>query len=250
MKLLKFNLSGKTAHFKKPDVNSYAYYTYNHIHRIALMGIIGAVIGLRGYSHQYRQQDKYPEFYQELKDMRIGIVPPKDNRGYFSKKIITFNNSVGYANIDAKNMPCNLVVREQWLEDVSWEIYLCLEDIQNKGIQHKIVDYFMKGKSEYIPYLGKNDHFAEIKNPEILECNAIDFCEEIHSLFYYDKAALEEEPVDDEELPFLYRDYIPTSLNGFNNKYEFKEVAFTNRAIEKIQDILIVHHNGTNIAFI
>jgi CRISPR-associated protein Cas5h len=49
MKALSFNLSGNFAHFKKPDVNSYAYFTYSHIHKVALLGIIGAILGLEGY---------------------------------------------------------------------------------------------------------------------------------------------------------------------------------------------------------
>jgi len=214
------------------------------------MGIIGAVIGLKGYSHQDRQQEKYPEFYQRLKEMRIGIIPPKGNRGYFSKKIMTFNNSVGYANIDAKKMPCNLVVREQWLEDVSWDIYLCLNDIKDREISDRVVDYLLNGKSEYIPYLGKNDHFAEISNPQIVECDTIELPEMIDSLFYYDKVVLDDDPIDMEDLPFLFKDYMPVKLNEFNNKYEFREVAYTNRAIEDIKDILVVNHEGLNIALI
>jgi CRISPR-associated protein Cas5h len=214
------------------------------------MGILGAVIGLKGYTSQHMKKEKYPEFYTCLKDMRIGIVPPSGNRGYFSKKIITFNNSVGYANIDANKMPCNLVVREQWLEDVTWNIYLCLEDIKDVRIYDKIVDYLLNRKSEYPPYLGKNDHFAEIKDPEIVYCKPIDFAEEIHSLFYYEKVVLDDYPIYDGGLPFLYKDYVPVALNEFNNKYEFREIAFTNRAIKEIKDTLILPHNGCNVALI
>ena len=59
-KAIKFKLSGKTAFFKKPDVNEYAYFTYNNIHKIALLGMLGAVIGLGGYNQQ--KENKYPEF--------------------------------------------------------------------------------------------------------------------------------------------------------------------------------------------
>ncbi len=34
-KAMKFKLFGKTAFFKKPEVNEYAYFTYNNIHKIA-----------------------------------------------------------------------------------------------------------------------------------------------------------------------------------------------------------------------
>ena len=49
MKAISFILSGKTACFRKPDVNQFAYFTYNNIHKPALLGLFGAVIGF-GYT--------------------------------------------------------------------------------------------------------------------------------------------------------------------------------------------------------
>jgi len=43
---IKFNLYGKTGFFKKPDVNQEIYFTYNNIHKVALLGILGSIIGL------------------------------------------------------------------------------------------------------------------------------------------------------------------------------------------------------------
>lgn len=50
MEILKFKLSGKSAFFKKPEVNTYYYFTYGNIHRVALLGILGAILGYKGYS--------------------------------------------------------------------------------------------------------------------------------------------------------------------------------------------------------
>lgn len=50
MKVLRFTLSGKQAFFKKPEVNKYYYFTYGHIHRVALLGLLGAVMGYSGYA--------------------------------------------------------------------------------------------------------------------------------------------------------------------------------------------------------
>jgi CRISPR-associated protein Cas5h len=124
MKAISFKLSGKTACFRKPDVNVYTYFTYNNIHKPALLGLLGAIIGLGGYTqlHDENEQlkkakqplnDKYPEFYEKLQNLKVSIVPLAPN-GYFSKKIQTFNNSVGYASFEQGG---NLVVREQWLEN-------------------------------------------------------------------------------------------------------------------------------------
>ena len=41
MEVLRFSLSGKTAFFKKPEVNTYYYFTYGNIHKVALLGIFG-----------------------------------------------------------------------------------------------------------------------------------------------------------------------------------------------------------------
>lgn len=49
MKALKFTLSGNTAFFKKPDVNTNVYFTFGHIHKVALLGLFGAALGYGGY---------------------------------------------------------------------------------------------------------------------------------------------------------------------------------------------------------
>ncbi|WP_255547715.1 type I-B CRISPR-associated protein Cas5b [Crassaminicella indica] len=248
MKLLKFNLHGKTAHFKKPDVNAYAYYTYSHIHKIALYGIIGAILGLGGYTQQQNKQ--YPEFYDLLKDVRVGIVPIGKERGYFSKKMITFNNSVGYANIGADKAPCNLVVREQWLEDVSWDIYIALDDLKDYELKEKMIDYILNSKAEFLPYLGKNDHIANICNTQLIECEITEAAEQIHSLFYYDEIELEDGAVDEDQIPYLFKDYMPVALNKENNMYEFAQIAFTNRAIEDVKDQTIILDTDKYIALL
>lgn len=248
MKLLKFNLHGKTAHFKKPDVNAYAYYTYSHIHKIALYGILGAILGLGGYNQQ--REEKYPEFYARLKEVRLGIVPIGKRRGYFSKKMITFNNSVGYANIGADKAPCNLVVREQWLEDVAWEIYIALDDLKDVELKEKLVEYILNSKAEYIPYLGKNDHIANISNPQLVECDTEEDVEQINSLFYYDEVELDDEAIDTNEVTYLFKDYMPTDLKKENNMYELKELAFTNRAVEDLNDQVIILDGEKYIALL
>ena len=98
MQALTFTLSGETAFFRQPDVNAYLYFTYGHIHKVALLGMFGAILGLDGYN-QMKKGQKYPEFYEALKDLRISIRPLV-NHGLFLKKIYSFNNSVGYASFE------------------------------------------------------------------------------------------------------------------------------------------------------
>ena len=124
MEILKFTLSGRTAFFKIPEVNSYVYFSYGHIHKVSLLGLLGAVMGYGGYNSQGEKE--YPEFYEKLKDIKISIMP-KNTNGSFSKKIQFFNNSVGYASNEEGG---NLIVKEQWLEDVEWDIFIKIEDTE------------------------------------------------------------------------------------------------------------------------
>ncbi len=173
MEAVKFELSGKTAFFKKPDVNSYIYFTYSNIHKIAILGVLGSILGLEGYAFQ---QDKdYPDFYSKLSDMLISIVP-KNKEGFIPKKVQTFNNSVGYAS---KEQGGNLIVKEQWLENPKWNIYILLDD---HLYVNELKDRLLNNRYEYIPYLGKNDHPALIDNVEIATLELKDKFSKIDSL--------------------------------------------------------------------
>ena len=89
MNSLKFTLKGKTAFFKIPEVNSVCYFTYGNIHKPALLGILGAVLGYGGYTQQKQNGSEFPEYYEKLRDINISIVPLSRD-GYFSKKIQKF----------------------------------------------------------------------------------------------------------------------------------------------------------------
>ena len=107
MQALKFNLSGKTAIFKRPDVNVHCYFTYSHIHKPVLLGILGAICGFRGYNQQKVHNDKclsekrpleiidYPEFYEKLKDIKISIIPKEPTFSTKKQKFFAFIYSTG-----------------------------------------------------------------------------------------------------------------------------------------------------------
>lgn len=56
MQALKFTLSGKTAFFRRPEVNTYYYFTFGNIHKVALLGIFGAILGYQGYNNTMNYQ--------------------------------------------------------------------------------------------------------------------------------------------------------------------------------------------------
>lgn len=246
MEVLKFTLKGKTAFLKKPDVNTYFYFTYGNIHKIALLGALGSILGLRGYNNQ-QKNDKYPEFYEKLKDINIGIEPLND-KGYIPKKVQTFNNSVGYAS---KEQGGNLIVKEQWLEEPKWQIYLLLKG----DIEDKLKDNILNYNFTFIPYLGKNDHMATIENIELIkDVKKVDKPKKIDSLyiknyfsFINNKFNFDEE--DELEDTWKYEEMLPVSLEENTNKYILKSFVYTNSLVESSSYDLIYECSNKNIFF-
>ncbi|MCY6958357.1 type I-B CRISPR-associated protein Cas5b [Clostridium brassicae] len=253
MNALKFTLSGKTAFFKKPDVNTYYYFTYGNIHKIALLGILGAVSGYGGYNEQEfnrkgnGKKGAYPEFYEKLKDIKIGIVPQND-KGYIPKKVQVFNNSVGYAS---KEQGGNLIVKEQWLEEPKWDIYILIQG----EVEKELSDRLMNLSFEYIPYLGKNDHLANITDIEIIEdVEKADNVNKMDSLFIKDYFEFVEFKDDifgsGEYVPiYKYQEMLPISLEETTNKYNLETFIYTNSQLKCLKDALLYKCNEGLIFF-
>ena len=182
--------------------------------------MLGAIIGLGGYNQQ--NEKTYPEFYEKLKDLKIAIVPNKKLKGIYPKKIQVFNNSVGYASNEEGR---NLIVREQWLENPSWTIYLYNDEVVDEKIYNKLREYLLERKTVYIPYLGKNDHPATITEVEEIELKK-------EKLDYIDSIFLENIEIDDfdsvDELPYLVKEIQPIKLQEQYNFYEYETFIYTN----------------------
>lgn len=222
MKALKFNLSGQTAFFKKPDVNSYIYFTYSNIHKVSLLGILGAILGLEGYNQQKRKikPSIHPEFYETLKDLKISIVPKNIS---LTKKIQVFNNNVGYASFEEGG---NLIVKEQWLEKPEWDIYILLDN--NSSLLKTLEERLLKYHFTYIPYLGKNDHIANVKDVEILNVENIEDTCEIHSLINKDSVEVLSQPQRVRGKYFKYEERLPYKLEEITNQYIYQKFLHTN----------------------
>ncbi len=243
MRALRFELKGETAFFKKPDVNSYAYFTYSHIHKIALFGMLGAILGLGGYMQQYdanypltsnrkkvEEAQLFPEFYEVFQHARVSIVPHGD-RGYFAKKIQIFNNTVGYASQEEGKV---LNVREQWLEKPHWTIYVAEDEGLPAAIFDKLAAYILHAQCVYMPYLGKNDHPAAITCPAIVElatARQIRFIDSLHktdSIRCVDYGMIKEK----QKVSF-FKEMMPVDLNEANNGYVFQPLVLTNHEIDQ-----------------
>ena len=232
MQVLKFDLKGKTAFFKSPEVNL-CYFTYGNIHKPVLLGIFGAIMGYKGYNNGY---DVYPEYYERLQHLKVSIIPGEE-RGVFDKKFQNFNNSVGYASQEQGG---NLIVREQWLENPKWTIYVSL----NSDESLKLADMIKNRECVYMPYLGKNDHPAVIENVEILsieETEAED--QRIHSL-----APADDLEFDWDDALYRYEEYLPAVLTERTNQYQMKKFVLTDAEVIAAK-VPVYQDGGKNIVF-
>lgn len=224
MDILRFTLSGNQAFFKKPDVNAYCYFTYGHIHKVVLLGMFGAILGYGGYNTMAMKDKKeraaYPEFYEKLKEIHISILP-LCRKGSFDKKVVEFNNSVGYAS---KESGGNLIIKQQWLEEPKWQIYLAMDCEESR----KIADALLNRKCVYMPYLGSNDHPADITDVYIITGEKEKNPLHINSLFIKRCADMD---VQDEEDWFKYEEMLPIGLDKELNMYIYEKMVFSDMKV-------------------
>lgn len=234
---LAFELSGRTAFFKKPDVNEYAYFTYSHIHKIALLGLLGATLGLNGYLQQFESIKKdgenadntFPEFYSVLHALRVAIVPYGD-RGYFSKKIQAFNNGVGYASHEQGG---NLIIRQQWLERPKWTIYLMQGEVE-EHVYQKLRQMLLQRQTIFIPYLGSNDHQAKLSNVRSVTLEPVHEIAGLDSLFPVENIDYASRGTYGEQAPFYFSEWMPIALNEATNHYIMQELGHTNKRLKEV----------------
>lgn len=149
------------------------------------------------------------------------MIPNSEN-GYFNKKFQQFNNSVGYASQEQGG---NLIVKEQWLEDPSWTIYIML----NNDESQKLADMIIHSQCVYIPYLGKNDHPATIEKAEYVEVKNVD----AENLTIQSLSLSEALDFDQDEMDFKYEEYLPLTLDLETNHHELKKFILTNAPVEE-----------------
>ncbi|MGB0432164.1 MAG: type I-B CRISPR-associated protein Cas5b, partial [Bacteroidia bacterium] len=179
--------------FRKPDTNDGINLSYNMLHKPALLGILGAIIGLEGY----KERGKWPEYYLKLKDLKVGIEPLNHEKGNFQKTVIKYSNTVGYANKGT-----NYLTEEATLIAPAYRCYLLLDD-ENEHHQ-KLYEYLKDGKAEFIPYFGKNEftawwesskHFKEYSSFEGVQESAESL--KIQSLFIKGELSVHQQKADE-----------------------------------------------------
>lgn len=239
MKLISFDLKADFAFFRKPDTNATINLSYNIIHRPAILGILGAIVGLEGY----KEKKTMPQYYEVLKDIGIGIEPLNHDKGNYAKTNIKYSNTVGYANKGT-----NFLTEELTLINPEYRIFLLLDE--KKKFHQKLGNYIQRGNAEYIPYLGKNEfsawwnaasykeyHFSkkEIRNESV----------KIQTIFQKTNTLKDNIEVrhpdlfnfDNTESPFIYFERLPKDFDLSLIQYDLKEFAFSNYQIKNAQTL-------------
>jgi CRISPR-associated protein Cas5h len=154
-RLVSFDIEAQFGFLKKPDINEGIYLTYNLIHKPALLGIFGAILGLDGYNTEGAMKpNEIPLYRNKLSDLKLAIRPLNSANGNFSKQVIKYTNTIGYASEEQGGV---LIVEEQTLIKPCYRIFLLL-DIESNEYHKGLLQRLKNNEAEYIPYLGKNDH--------------------------------------------------------------------------------------------
>lgn len=148
-KLISIDLKADFGFFRKPDANNMVNLSYNIIHKPALLGILGAIVGLEGY----REKNTLPSYYNVFRDIKIGIQPLEDEKGCFKKTNIKYSNTVGYANNKE-----TFLTEEMTLVNPRYRVFILI-DTENEW-HKKLSDNLSGARSVFIPYFGKNEFTA------------------------------------------------------------------------------------------
>jgi len=266
-KLISVDMRSAFGHLKKNDMNDGISLTYTYLHKPALLGIFGAIIGLGGYSQAFAEQEsvkpkkgekkiiRLPQYYTAFRHLRLSVGLTDPARGTFAKTIIGYNNSVGYANNGA-----TLQISEQTLVCPEYRVYVELDTEQE--LERKLYESLLEGRCEFIPYLGKNDFTLHWKNPIEYDYQLLSRRNDIRisSLFLrkdatvkqirtdnsvdneweyvYDNVVLEDTPKSN---MFMFLETLPHSYHDQTGHYVTREFAYTNWTL-KLDDDLPTRH--------
>jgi len=238
-RLISFDLKAEMGFLKKPDINDGIYLTYNMLHKPALLGILGAIAGMKGYE----KNGEFPDYYKKLKHLKVGIQPLESDKGNYTKEIVSYNNGTGFASNEQGG---NLIVTEQILLKPAYRCYLLLklDNLDEKTLYDNILSY----KAEFLPYLGKNDFSAWwINAKEYGSANKYDFSREykIASVFAKTEAASKHVvrsmsmfSADSKEITFLYFEKLPVNLDAKDKKgenlfqYSYADFVYSNASFK------------------
>lgn len=235
MKIVSIDLCSDFGFFRKPDTNNTINLSYNMIHKPAVLGLLGAIIGLEGY----KKKGVLPDYYLKLKDLKIAIEPLMHDKGNFAKTAIKYTNTVGYANKGN-----NFLTEELTLVKPAYRIYLLLDELNE--LEDKLLGYLKNANAEFVPYFGKNE-FTAWWTKESFKEYSFEIAKEgleqevaIRSLFLKSMNVKDNKetpyPVfgsmETVENTFVYFERLPDSFNEELMQYNLEDFAYTNYLIK------------------
>jgi CRISPR-associated protein Cas5h len=247
MDCLTFDLMGMNAFFKNPEQNIGTEFSFEHIHKPALLGILGAILGLEGkYSISKSDMICLPEYYVKLKGIKIAIQPKLP---IFDKHIETITNTTGFANKFSTQ-----IIKRKILQNVQWKIYL-IQNNTNLELWKKLIHLLMNHESEYPIYLGNNNYKANIRNVENIQLvnDMVKYNEVLINSIFPKKIMQEnyQECIDEEITPYDLSIYYPKELNRYN-LYIYDWFEYTNCLLDIEKNYVgnIYNYEGNNLYFL
>lgn len=239
MQMVSIELQGNFGFFRKPETNNTLNVSFNILHKPALLGILGAIIGLKGY----QKKGELPEYYEKLHGIKVGVAPMDTNNGNFNKTPIKYSNTVGYANKGT-----NFLTEELTLVAPTYRIFLLLD--KRDAEQKKLLEYLENGYTEYIPYFGKNEFAAwwdkesftnhPFRKAEISEGTSV----KMQSMFFKNQILKDNTETveldffsaasDDSEQLYMYFERLPVGFDLGLIQYKLKEMVYTNYLVKNV----------------
>ncbi|EHO09810.1 type I-B CRISPR-associated protein Cas5 [Myroides odoratimimus] len=235
MKIVSIDLCSDFGFFRKPDTNNTINLSYNMIHKPAVLGLLGAILGLGGY----KKKDVLPDYYLKLKDLKIAIEPLMHDKGNFAKTAIKYTNTVGYANKGN-----NFLTEELTLVKPAYRIYLLLDE--SNELESKLLEYLKNANAEFVPYFGKNEFTAWWTKESFKEYSFEIPIEDLEHEVAIKSLFLKSMNVkDNKETPypvfgsmemventFVYFERLPDGFNEELMQYNLEDFAYTNFLIK------------------
>lgn len=218
MEYIKFTLSGKFAFFRDCYRNDVEV-SYPHIHRPALIGMMGAVLGMRG-----RESDM--QYWSELKSVGTAIIPSALK---FKTHRDTLTNTTGLSSKEG-----NQIIHRCLLVDPSWDIYLKQNHVRDE-VWEELKRRLLERDFVYELGLGRKTHFAEVDGVELGKMELIENGEvdNIDSIIYASDVGVIDE-IEQRRLKFT----APVSLKEVAGRWEHvSDKLFFSRQFSRLENL-------------
>ncbi|MBU3092739.1 hypothetical protein KPL35_11700 [Clostridium sp. CF011] len=239
---LKFDLLGKYAFLKNPESNTGTEFSFEHLHKPCLLGILGCILGMNGKAQLTKEKPDL-EYYENLRNIKVSIVPSKP---VFNKFKETITDTTGYANDGSTQ-----ILDKKILQNVCWTIYILKDSIQEQ-YWNELCYLLQKHESKYPLYLGNNSYKAKVDGFEIVNLDEVEDTDDITITSIFKEEIVEEfneYTESDMVIPYNLEIYAPGTLNELT-LYEYKWFRFTNLMVTTKDNKNLYSYDNSILGFI